>query len=117
MVVMTVIVMKMDDGGYEGGDDDSDDGDADDGDDGDDDVMVLMVILTLCRGVICTGLQSRCFKYIASYPHYSLKRWSLLFLFCKGGSWGGEREMESLLLLLLLLLLSHFSRVRLCVTP
>ena len=109
-----MIVMKMDDGGYEGGDDDSDDGDADDGDDGDDDVMVLMVILKLCRGVICTGLQSRCFKYIASYPHYSLKRWSLLFLFCKGGSWGGEREMESLLLLLLL---SHFSRVRLCETP
>lgn len=39
--------MKMDDVGYEGGDDHSDDGDADDGANGDDDVMVLMVILTL----------------------------------------------------------------------
>ena len=115
MAVTMVIVMKMDDVGYEGGDDHSDDGDADDGANGDDDVMVLMVILTLYRGVIRTGLQSRCFKYIASYPHYSLKRWSLLFLFCKGGSWGGEREMESLLLLLLLL--SRLSRVRLCATP
>lgn len=100
-VVMMVIVMKMDGGGYEGGDDDGDDVDGDDsGDDGangDDDVMVMMVILMLYQGLICTGLHSRCFRYIASCPHYSLKRWSLSFLLCRGGSWGGERGMESLL--------------------
>ena len=100
MVVMMVIVMKMDGGGYEGGDDDGDDVDGDNsGDDGanGDDVMVMMVILMLYQGLICTGLHSRCFRYIAPCLHYSLKRWSLLFLLCRGGSWGGERGMESLL--------------------
>lgn len=75
-----MVVMMMDDGGDEGGDDVAN---------GDDDVMVTMVILLmLYQGLICTGLHSRCLRYIASYPHYSLKRWSLLFLFCRGGSWG-----------------------------
>ena len=70
----------MDDGGDGGGDDVAN---------GNDEVMVTMVILLmLYQGLMCTGLHSRCSRYIASYPHYSLKRWSLLFLFCRGGSWG-----------------------------
>ena len=70
----------MDDGGDEGGDDVAN---------GNDEVMVTMVILLmLYQGLMCTGLHSIYFRYIASYPHYSLKRWSLLFLFCRGGSWG-----------------------------
>lgn len=79
----------IDDGGDEGGDDAAN---------GKDEVMVTMVILLmLYQGLIGTGLHSRCFRYIASYPHYSLKRWSLFFLFCRGGSWGWQRGMESLL--------------------